>query len=142
MASRDRFKIQATPAADRAIRDLRGTTAKRYAQLENELRAQGCAAAGYRLLAPDSGNFSLYCCKHRDRRWRAITTFAPVVDQRARYVSLLVDLVLADEDQVDGHAQAAKRATQRTNSSDASQPTNRAGHRRLRAEPRRDWARR
>jgi hypothetical protein len=79
MASRDRFKIQATPAADRAIRDLRGTTAKRYAQLENELRAQGCAAAGYRLLAPERGDFSPYCCKHLDRRWRVVTTFAPGV---------------------------------------------------------------
>jgi hypothetical protein len=57
MARRDRFKIQATPAADRSIRELRGTAAKRYAQLENELRAQGCAAAGYRLLAPDRGDF-------------------------------------------------------------------------------------
>lgn len=54
MASRDRFKIQATPAADKAIRDLRGTTAKRYVQLENELRVRGCAAAGYRLLAPSA----------------------------------------------------------------------------------------
>ena len=79
MASRDRFKIQATPAADKAIRDLRGTTAKRYVQLENELRAQGCAAAGYRLLSPERGDFSVYCCKHLDRRWRVVTTFAPGV---------------------------------------------------------------
>lgn len=35
-----------------------------------------------------------------------------VVDQRARHVSPLVDVVLADEDQVDGYAQAAKRTPQ------------------------------
>jgi hypothetical protein len=70
MASRGRLWVQATPAADRAIRDLRGTTAKRYVQFEDELRAQGCAVAGYRLLAPERGDLSDYCCKHLDRRWR------------------------------------------------------------------------
>jgi len=77
MASGSGFGVRATRSAERAIRGLRGTTARRYAQFETELRAQGCRAAGYRLLAPNHGEFSSYCCKHLDRRWRVLTTFDP-----------------------------------------------------------------
>lgn len=75
MASGSGFDIRATPSADRAIRGLRGRTTKRYAQCEEELRAQGCKAGGYRLLGPELGTFSSYCCRHLDGRWRVIATF-------------------------------------------------------------------
>jgi hypothetical protein len=44
--------------------------------LEPELKAQGCRAGGYRLLA-DDGTWSLYCCKHLHGRWRVLSTFEP-----------------------------------------------------------------
>lgn len=72
------FAIEATPAAASAIHELRGTTRRRWLQVRAELEAQGCKAAGYRLLAPDGGRSEL-CCRHLDRDWRLITTFEPGV---------------------------------------------------------------
>jgi hypothetical protein len=46
--------------------------------LESELKAQGCRAGGYRLLA-DDGSWSFHCCKHLYGRWRVISTFEPEV---------------------------------------------------------------
>jgi hypothetical protein len=71
------FAIRATPAAAAAIDALRGTARRQYEAFERELRRQGCKAAGYRLLAPDSGDHSEYCCKRLVDDWRVITTFEP-----------------------------------------------------------------
>jgi hypothetical protein len=69
-------RLLLTPSADAAVGGLRGRAATAWRRLEPELKAQGCRAAGYRLLAED-GNWSAYCCKHLYGRWRAITTFEP-----------------------------------------------------------------
>jgi len=58
---------------------LRGPARKRYEAFETELRRQGCKVAGYRLLAPDRGDHSEYCCKRLVDDWRVITTFEPGV---------------------------------------------------------------
>jgi hypothetical protein len=73
------FAVRATPAAAAAIGALRGTARKRYETFERELRKQGCRVAGYRLLAPDRGNYSECCCKRLVDDWRVITTFEPSV---------------------------------------------------------------
>lgn len=71
-----RFRVRATRAADAAIRELRGRARSDYVALEAALKAQGCRAAGYRLLA-ETGLPSEFCCKHLTGRWRVITTFDP-----------------------------------------------------------------
>jgi len=68
--------LRRTPSADRSIQALRGKPARAWERLEPELKAQGCRAAGYRLLASD-GSWSPYCCKHLSNSWRVITTFEP-----------------------------------------------------------------
>lgn len=73
-----RFRVQATPAADSVIRGLRGRARSDYAALEAALKAEGCRAAGYRLLN-GTGLPSEFCCKHLRGRWRVITTFDPGV---------------------------------------------------------------
>jgi len=40
------------------------------------LRAEGCRAGGYRLLAAD-GTLSPFCCVHLYADWRLITTYEP-----------------------------------------------------------------
>lgn len=40
------------------------------------LRAEGCRAGGYRLLASD-GTLSLFCCLHLYADWRLISTYEP-----------------------------------------------------------------
>lgn len=72
------FEIEASAAAARVIARLKGDAAKRWLGLRQELVAQGCRAAGYRLLARDGGA-SEYCCKHLDRTWRVVATFEPSV---------------------------------------------------------------
>jgi hypothetical protein len=68
------------PSADTAIRGLRGRVAAAWDRLEAELKAHGCRAGGYRLLADDDdGGWSCYCCKYLHRRWRAIGTFEPEI---------------------------------------------------------------
>lgn len=69
-------RLRLTPSADKAVRGLRGKPAAAWIRVEAELKAQGCRAAGYRLLGSD-GNWSPYCCKHLYGRWRVITTFEP-----------------------------------------------------------------
>jgi hypothetical protein len=71
-------RLLLTLSADTAIRTLRGKAAADWKRLEPELKAQGCRAGGYRLLAED-GSWSLYCCKHLHGRWRVISTFEPEV---------------------------------------------------------------
>jgi hypothetical protein len=71
-----RHRLRLTPSADKAIDDLRGAPAADWDRLEPELKAQGCRAAGYRLLDGD-GTWSPYCCKHLYGRWRIISTFEP-----------------------------------------------------------------
>lgn len=70
-----RFTLRATPAAARAVRSLRGRAKDAYERLEPALRAEGCKAAGYRLLAADRAGYSDYCCKHLADEWRLITRF-------------------------------------------------------------------
>lgn len=69
--------VRATPVAVAAIDALRGRARRRYGSFEAELRTQGCRVAGYRLLAPESGRYSEYCCKRLIEDWRVITTFEP-----------------------------------------------------------------
>lgn len=97
MAGKKDFAIQATPSAMSAIAALRGTVRKSYEAFEIELRRQGCKVAGYRLLGPEDGRYSEYCCKRLVGDWRVLTTFeagtAFVVavgrhDDRAFYVDL------------------------------------------------------
>jgi DNA-binding PadR family transcriptional regulator len=64
-------RLLLTVSADAAVRGLRGRPAAAWGRLEPELKAQGCRAAGYRLLAGDGG-WSSYCCKHLHARWRVI----------------------------------------------------------------------
>lgn len=71
-----RHRLRLTPSADAAVRGLRGRPAAAWGRLEPELKAQGCRAGGYRLLA-DDGTWSLYCCKHLYGRWRVLSTFEP-----------------------------------------------------------------
>lgn len=71
--------VRATPGAIAAIDALRGRARRRYEAFEAELRRQGCRVAGYRLLAPESGGYSEYCCKRLIEDWRVITTFEPGV---------------------------------------------------------------
>lgn len=73
-----RHRLLLTPSADAAIRDLRGKEEAAWERLEPELKAQGCRAGGYRLLA-DDGSWSLYCCEHLHGRWRVISTFEPEI---------------------------------------------------------------
>jgi|ERR1019366_10240573 hypothetical protein len=75
----DGFAVRATPSAAAAIQALRGKTRKSYEAFERELRSGGCKVAGYRLLAPDRGGHSDFCCKALAENWRAITTFKPGV---------------------------------------------------------------
>lgn len=75
MQSKTPFRIQATPAAKKAIGSLPSRTAGRFEQLRRELRSNGCKAGGYRLLSDDRTTPSTYCCKHLDRDWRVVTTF-------------------------------------------------------------------
>jgi len=75
MQSKMLFRIQATPAAKKAIESLPRRTAGRFEQLRQELRSNGCKAGGYRLLSDDRTTPSTYCCKHLDRDWRVVTTF-------------------------------------------------------------------
>ncbi|HEX7244445.1 MAG TPA: hypothetical protein VF245_02635 [Solirubrobacterales bacterium] len=91
------FTLRATPAAAAAIDGLRGKARKSYAAFEAELRKQGCRVAGYRLLGPEDGGYSEFCCKRLADDWRAITTFKPGVaivvavgrhDSRAFYAGL------------------------------------------------------
>lgn len=73
------FQLRATPSAAKAIEDLRGSARKAYEKLKPELQAQGCKAAGYRLLAADSPPgepiYSEFCCKPLLGKWRVITAF-------------------------------------------------------------------
>ena len=69
------FRIQATPAARKAIGSLPKRTAIRFDQLRRELRSHGCRAGGYRLLADDRTVPSAYCCKHLDHDWRVVATY-------------------------------------------------------------------
>jgi hypothetical protein len=71
-------RLLLTPTADAAVNALRGKPAADWRRLESELEAQGCRAAGYRLLGADS-NWSPYCCKHLHGKWRVITTFEPSI---------------------------------------------------------------
>lgn len=96
--------VRATPAAAAAIGALRGTARKRYEAFEGELRKQGCRVAGYRLLAPEVGVYSEYCCKRLVDDWRVITTFEPGVaivvavgrhDERGFYAGLAEALKIA-----------------------------------------------
>lgn len=89
--------MRATPAAVAAIDRLRARARKSYAAFEAELRKQGCGVAGYRLLGPEDGGYSEFCCKRLVDDWRAITTFEPGVaivvavgrhDSRAFYAEL------------------------------------------------------
>lgn len=50
-----------------------------YAAFEAELRKQGCGVAGYRLLSPEDGGYSEFCCRRLVDDWRVITTFEPGV---------------------------------------------------------------
>jgi hypothetical protein len=70
-----RHQLRLTPSADAAVRKLRGKPAEDWDRLKPELKAQGCRAAGYRLLG--EGVWSLYCCKHLHGQWRVISTFEP-----------------------------------------------------------------
>jgi hypothetical protein len=49
-----RHRLRLTPSADAAVKGLRGRPAADWSRLEPELKAQGCRAAGYRLLGGDS----------------------------------------------------------------------------------------
>jgi hypothetical protein len=69
-------RLRLTPSADAAVNALRGKPAADWSRLEPELKAQGCRAAGYRLLGADS-KWSSHCCKHLHGKWRVITTFEP-----------------------------------------------------------------
>jgi hypothetical protein len=69
-------RLRLTPSADTAVGDLRGRPAADWSRLEPELKAQGCRAAGYRLLAAD-GTWSSSCCKHLYGQWRVISSFEP-----------------------------------------------------------------
>jgi hypothetical protein len=98
------FAIRATPAAAAAIDALRGTARRRYEAFERELRKQGCKVAGYRLLAPEDGDYSEYCCKRLVDDWRVITTFEPGVvivvavgrhDERGFYAGLAKTLQIS-----------------------------------------------
>ncbi len=102
MAGRD-LTLRATPAAAAAIDLLRGRAGKSYAAFEAELRKQGCAVAGYRLLGADDGGYSEFCCKRLVDDWRVITTFEPGVaivvavgrhDSRAFYAELSQTLAI------------------------------------------------
>jgi hypothetical protein len=73
-----RHRLLLTPSADVAVKGLRGRPAADWSRLEGELKAQGCRAAGYRLLGGDN-NWSSYCCKHLHGKWRVITTFEPSI---------------------------------------------------------------
>jgi hypothetical protein len=73
------FTVRATREATAAIDGLRGRARKSYDAFEAELRKQGCKVAGYRLLAPEDGGHSEYCCKRLVEDWRVITTFEPGV---------------------------------------------------------------
>ncbi len=73
MAAKD-FALRATPAAAAVIERLRGTARKNYAAFKAELRKQGCRVAGYRLLGPEDGGYSDFCCRRLVDDWRAITT--------------------------------------------------------------------
>lgn len=72
------LRVRATPAANAAVDALRGRARNAYEDLERELKAQGCKAVGYRLLARDGGASEL-CCKHLTGEWRVVTTFEPDV---------------------------------------------------------------
>jgi hypothetical protein len=74
----NRFRVRATPSANDVIGGLRSRARQDYANLELELKTQGCKAAGYRLLA-SSGEPSEVCCKHLAGLWRVVTTFEPGV---------------------------------------------------------------
>ncbi len=71
-------RLRLTPTANAAIKGLRGKPAAGWSRLESELKAQGCGAAGYRLLGAGN-NWSPYCCKHLYEKWRVITTFEPSI---------------------------------------------------------------
>ncbi|GEM_PF-1864568 len=77
--ARERFAVQATPAAAAAIAALRGKARKSYDAFLSELRRGGCTVAGYRLLAGDPADYSEYCCKPLAENWRVITTFEPSI---------------------------------------------------------------
>jgi len=70
-----RHQLRLTRSADAAIRELRGKPAEDWDRLKPELKAQGCRAAGYRLLG--DGSWSSYCCKRLHGQWRVISTFEP-----------------------------------------------------------------
>jgi hypothetical protein len=69
-----KYELVATLPVIDALARMEGAPRRQYGRHEEALRAQGCAAAGYRLLATDGG-FAPYCCLHLWGSWRLITTF-------------------------------------------------------------------
>lgn len=74
--ARKPFDLRLTRSAAKTSDSLRGKVRQKYVAFEHELKSQGCRAAGYRLLGPENGSYSNYCCSHIWQDWRVITTFS------------------------------------------------------------------